>query len=120
MNAILFLIILISAFALIPLSDYIFNFLESNGILTKVTIASNDLSPRKIFQFMMFLIAGFSAFPVVVRFFIFMQIKIGNSELPLVKFLQAHEQACVIFVWCFLIIGLCIALPGSIEDFTID
>lgn len=120
MNAMLFLIILISAFALIPLSNYIFNFLESNGILTKITIASKDLSPRKIFQFMMFLIAGFSAFPVAVRFFISMQIKIGNGELPLVKFLQAHEQACIIFVWCCLILGLCFALPGSIEDFTVD
>jgi hypothetical protein len=120
MNTKLFLIIFISAIALIPLSDFIFNLLESNGILTKLTIGAKVLSPRKIFSFTMFLVIGFSIWPLVVKLFVFLQIKIGNAELPLVKFLQSHEQAFVIVVWCCLILGLCIALPDSISDFTID
>jgi len=120
MNTKLFVILFVSAFALIPLSDYIFNFLAANGILTKVTIASKVLSPRKLFQFAMFLVMGFSAFPIVIKVFVVMQIKLGNGALPIVKFLQSHQQAAVIGIWCFLIIGLCIALPDSINDFTVD
>ena len=61
MNTKLFLIIFISAIVLIPLSDFIFNLLESNGILTKIAIGTNVLSPRKIFSFAMFLVIGFSS-----------------------------------------------------------
>lgn len=120
MNTKLFLIIFISAVVFIPLSNFIFNFLESNNMLNKLTIGTKDLSPRKLFSFAMFLVVGFSIWPLVVKLFVFLQIKIGNAELPLVKFLQSHEQAFVIVVWCCLILGLCIALPDSISDFTID
>jgi hypothetical protein len=116
MNAKLFLIICVAAFALIPLSDPIFNSFESTGVVTKITIDSRDVSLCTIFQFVMFLVMGFSIWPPVLRLFLFLQIKIGNAELPLVKFLQAHEQGFVYFVWCMLFIGLCIALPGSIKE----
>ena len=116
MNTKIFLIIFVSAFALMLLSDAIFNILESNGVLTKLTIGSRDVSPCTIFQFAMFCVLGFSIWPLAVKLFIFLQIKIGNAELPLVKFLQSHEQAFVYGVWCMLILGLCIALPDSIKE----
>jgi len=34
-----------------------------------------------------------------------MQIKIGNGELFLVKFFQAHEQAAVYGCWIMMVIG---------------
>ncbi len=116
MNAKLFLIICVSAFALIPLSDPIFNSLESKAVVTKITIDSRDVSLCTIFQFAMFLVMGFSIWPPVLRLFLFLQIKIGNAELPLVKFLQSNEKAFIYFVWCMLFIGLCIALPGSLKE----
>jgi hypothetical protein len=116
MNAKLFLAIFVAAFALIPLSDPIFSSLEAKGVVTKITIDSREVSLCTLVQFAMFLVMGFSIWPVMVRVFIFLQIKIGNAELPLVKFLQAHEQGFIFFVWCMLIFGLCIALPGSVQE----
>lgn len=116
MNAKLFFLIFVSAFALLPLSDPIFSSLEAEGIVTKITIDSRDVSLRALFQFVMFLVMGFSIWPLAVKLFIFLQIKIGNTGLPLVTFLQAHEQGFVYCVWCMLVIGLCIALPGSIKE----
>jgi hypothetical protein len=59
---------------------------------------------------------GFSIVPLAVKLFIFLQCKIGNAELFLVKFLQSHEQGFVFGVWAFFIIGLCIALPAGIKN----
>lgn len=116
MNRKLFLAIFLSAFALIPLSNPVFNSLESRGVVTKIIIDSREVSLCTMFQFLMFLVMGFSIWPPVVKLFVFLQIKIGNAELPLVKFLQSHEQGFIYGVWCLLIIGLCIALPGSIKE----
>ena len=116
MNTKIFLIIFVSAFALILLSDPIFNSLAPNGIETKATLASRDVSLQALFQFTMFLVLGFSIWPPVVKLFVFLQIKIGNAGLPLVKFLQSNERAFIYFVWGMLLIGLCIAFPGSIEE----
>jgi hypothetical protein len=116
MNTKLFLIIFVSAFALMLLSAVVFNSLESKGVMTKITIVSRAVSLQALFQFAMFLVMGFSIWPLAVKLFIFLQIKIGNAELPLVTFLQSHEQGFVYCVWCVLIIGLCFALPGSIKE----
>jgi hypothetical protein len=69
-----------------------------------------------IFGFTIFCVLGFSIVPLAIRFFVTMQIKIGNAELFLVKWLQAHETGTIIGVWIFLIIGLCMALPSAIKD----
>ena len=116
MHTKVFLMLFVAAFALMLLSDPIFNSLEAKGLATKVTLKSRDVSISALFQFAMFCVLGFSIWPLAVKLFIFLQIKMGNAGLPLVAFLQAHEQGFVYGVWCLLIIGLCIALPGSIEE----
>ena len=116
MNAKLFLIIFVSAFALILLSDPIFNSLAPNEIETNGTLESRAVSLQALFQFTIFLVLGFSIWPLVVKLFVFLQIKIGNAGLPLVKFFQSNEKAFINFVWCRLLIGLCIAFPGSTEE----
>jgi hypothetical protein len=66
--------------------------------------------------FILFLILGFSVIPLFVRLFVVMQIKIGHGELAPIKFLKENEKVVVYCIWAFLAIGLCIALPGSIEE----
>lgn len=116
MNIKIFLIIFVSVLGVFILSAVIGNILESNGMLTREVIGSKGATAVKIFYFVLFCVLGFSIVPLAIRFFIFMQVKIGNSELFLVQFLQAHEKGVVLGVWCMLIIGLCIAVPGSIKD----
>jgi hypothetical protein len=116
MNIKIFLIIFVSVLGVFILSAVIGNILESNGMLTREVIGSKGATAVKIFYLVLFCVMGFSIVPLAIRFFIFMQVKIGNSELFLVQFLQAHEKGVVLGVWCMLIIGLCIAVPGSIKD----
>ncbi len=116
MNAKLFLIIFASAFLLLIFSYPTFNFLESIGVLTRETIGSKKETILQTFQFVMFCVMGFSIVPIMIRLFVFLQLKIGNAEVPLVQFLQAHEQGFVLGVWCFFIVGLCIIVPGIIKN----
>lgn len=116
MNTKVFLIIFISAFGLMILSAVIGNILESNGTLTVETIGSKSVTAIKIFYFVLFCIMGFSIVPFVIRLFVSSQIKIGNGELFLVRFLQGNEQSVVFGVWIMFIIGLCIAVSAAIKD----
>ena len=95
-------------------SAIIGNILEANGTLN--TLSPNVTSAVMIFYFALFCVLGFSIVPLAIRFFIAMQIKIGNEELFLVKWLRAHEQGFVFGVWIMFIIGLCISLPAAIKD----
>ena len=114
MNTKICLTIFASAFGLLIVSAIIGNILESNGTLK--TLSPNATSAVMIFYFALFCVLGFSIVPLALRFFISAQIKIGNGELFLVKWLQAHEQGFVFGVWIMFIIGLCISLPAAIKD----
>ena len=114
MNTNTCLIIFASAFVLMIVSAIIGNILEANGTLNK--LSPNVTSAVMIFYFVLFCVLGFSMVPLAIRFFIAMQIKIGNGELFLVKWLQAHEQGFVFGVWIMFVIGLCISLPAAIKD----
>jgi hypothetical protein len=95
-------------------SAIIGNILESNG--TVKALSPKGIAVVKMFYFALFCVLGFSMVPLAIRFFIAMQIKIGNEELFLVKWLRAHEQGFVFGVWIMFIIGLCISLPAAIKD----
>jgi len=114
MNTKICLIIFSSAFGLLIVSAIIGNILESNGTLK--TLSPQGIAAVKLFYFALFCVLGFSIVPMALRFFISAQIKIGNAELFLVKWLQAHEQGFVFGVWIMFIIGLCISLPAAIKD----
>ena len=114
MNTKTCLIIFASAFVLMIVSAIIGNILEANGTLNK--LSPNVTSAVMIFYFALFCVLGFSIVPLAIRFFIAMQIKIGNEELFLVKWLRAHEQGFVFGVWIMFIIGLCMAIPSAIKD----
>jgi hypothetical protein len=54
--------------------------------------------------------------PLFLRLFVKMQIKIGNGEVFLIKWLQRHEQKVVYGVWVMYLIGLMISLPSAIRE----
>ena len=116
MNTKLFLIILASAFGLIIIGAVVGGVMESRGMLTEETISQKGITAVKIFFFALFCIICFAVVPIVIRYFIVLQIKIGNEGLFLIQWLQAHERAVVYGAWGVFIIGLCISLPAAIKD----
>jgi hypothetical protein len=47
----------------------------------------------------------FAVVPLAVRFFIAMQIRIGNGDFVLVKFFSAHEREVVYAFWALIVLG---------------
>lgn len=54
--------------------------------------------------------------PLFVKLFIVMRIKIGNSEVALIKLLQEKEKVVIIFLWTIMVIGFCFAIPAGLKD----
>ena len=109
-------VVLLSCLGIFILSAVVNGILESsetfdlNAVDPKINMAMN------IFYFVLFLGIGFSIVPLMVKLFIFMQVKIGNGEFFLVKFIREHEQGFVYSVWGIFIVGLMIALPSAIRE----
>ena len=110
MNTKVFLAIFISTILIAILGSV----LASRGKLSWLGAKENKV--MVIFGFTLFCILGYSIIPLAIKFFVTMQIKIGNGELLMVKWLQGHEVGTVIGVWIFLLIGLCMAIPSAIKD----
>lgn len=107
------LIIFIAALVILIVSAIIGNILESSGTFGR--LSPNAVCAVKIFYFTLFCILAFSIIPLVLSYFISMQIKIGNADVFLIKWLQVHEKGVVFGFWAFYIIGLCIALPAVLK-----
>jgi len=114
MNKKVCLIVFASAFGLFVVSALIGNMLEPSGDVK--TFSPKVRTAVKVFYFALFCVLGFFIVPLAIQFFVTMQIKIGNGDLFLVKWLQAHDLGTVIGVWIMFIIGLCISLPAAIQD----
>jgi len=69
----------------------------------------------KLIYLMFFLVMAFSLVPVVLHFFFSVQIKIGNGDLVLIRWLAANEPLVVYSVWGMLVSGLVIALPAVVK-----
>jgi len=93
---------------LIIVSAVIGNILETKGLITKEMKGSNGATAVLAFYFGLFCVMAFSLVPVALRFFLNMQVKIGNAEFVLIRWLQAHEQSVVYGFWGIIIIGLII------------
>ena len=104
----LFSIIFLGTLGLIIVSAIIGNILEAKGILTKEMIGANGVKTVLVFYFSLFCVMAFSLVPLVLRFFLNMQVKIGNEDFFLIRWLQVHEQSVVYGFWGLIIIGLII------------
>jgi len=114
MNIKICLIIIASTFGLMIAGAVIVNILESNGTLK--TLSPEGIAAIKWTYFILFCIMGFCLVPVVIRYFISAQIKIGNGGHSLIKWLQASEQTVIYGFWCLFVIGLSIGLPVAVKQ----
>jgi hypothetical protein len=105
-----FIYILASSFGLMVLGSVIGGILESSGIVTRESLGARGVALVLMVYIALFCLASFAVVPLALRYFIVMQIKIGNGGLFLVRWLQAHEQGVVYCVWGFFGVGLGIAL----------
>jgi hypothetical protein len=64
----------------------------------------------------LFFLLCFTIVPVILRVFVRLQTWIGNTELPLVKFLQQHEYTVTYVVWGIMAVFILIMLPTIIKD----
>ena len=80
MNTKIFLVILASAFGLIIIGSVVGGVMESRGMLTEETLGPKGITIIKIIYFTLFCIICFAVVPVVIRYFIVLQTKIGSKE----------------------------------------
>jgi hypothetical protein len=116
MNTKLYLIILASAFGLLIVGSIVGNMLESSGRFDSESLGPRGITALKIFFFTLFCIICYAAVPLLIKAFIVLQLKVGNGESFLVKFVQAHEQAVTYGFWAMCAIGICISLPAAIKE----
>lgn len=109
-------IILAAAAGLIGIGAVAGYLLESAGRLDAETIGAQGILVIKIFHCGLFLLLGFALVPLVVRYFIRMQIRIGNGARLPIRWLRAHEAAVVYGFWCLIVVGVCLALPAALKD----
>lgn len=111
-----YVIILVSCFSVFILSAIINGILESSGTFNMAAIDPKIMTAIKGIYFILFLAIGFSFIPLMLKLFIFLQLKIGNGEFILIKFLQKYEQVVVYCAWGMCLLGLVISLPSAIKD----
>jgi len=116
MNTKLYIIILASSFGLIILGSIIGGILESSGTLTREILGVRGDTILLMISFALFCVMAFALVPLVIRFFIVMQIKIGNGEFFLIQWFQAHEHTVVYCAWGMLVLGLVIIFSLAKND----
>ena len=65
-----------------------------------------------------FLVFVYMLVPLLLRGFLQAQVRIGNTELPLVRWLLSHERTAWFAVWAVWTLGLAIGLPFAIHDWS--
>ena len=105
MNVKICLIVFLSALGVFIVGAIIGNILESKGTVSAETIGPKGVTGIKVAALALFCVMIFAFVPLAVRFFISMQIKIGNGEFFLIRFFQAHEQAIVYSGWILIVAG---------------
>jgi|GEM_PF-648415 hypothetical protein len=65
-----------------------------------------------------FLVFVYMLVPLLLRGFLQAQVRIGNTELPLVRWLLSHERTACFAVWTVWTLGLAIGLPFAIHDWS--
>ena len=63
-----------------------------------------------------FLVFVYTLVPLLLRGFLQAQVRIGNTELPLIRWLLSHERSAWFAVWTIWTLGLAIGLPFAIHD----
>jgi hypothetical protein len=86
--------------------------LESRGYAPDSQLEKTIL----IIYVVLFLALGFASVPILLRVFTTLQARIGNGELPPVRWIRKNEFVISCCVWGFFLLGLIIALPVAFKD----
>jgi hypothetical protein len=65
---------------------------------------------------LLFVVFGFACIGLLVHLFVVLQIRIGNREASMVRFLAQHETGVTLAFWGFLGLGTLVALPFALHD----
>jgi hypothetical protein len=109
------LIVIGTAAALLVIGAVVGNVLESAGVLTRETLGPKGIAAVKILFVLLFCIFGFAAVPLLIQYFIHLQIRIGNAEAAPIRWLQAHERGVVYACWSLIVAGLAMGLPAALR-----
>jgi hypothetical protein len=90
--------------------------LLSKGALTKEVIGAPVFTLLFIIYIVLLFIMFFPLVPVIIRFFINAHIRLGNSDLPLIKWMRNNEKKVTFYIWAFYLIILSVALPVLVQD----
>jgi hypothetical protein len=102
------LLAFLAAFGLMIVAAIIGNILEATGVLVPEKMGPNGIVAVFGVYFGLFCLICFTIVPLAVRIFIAGQIKIGNGELVIIKWLRKHENAVVFAYWGVFVLGLAI------------
>jgi len=110
-----FLISFVVSFALIILGSFAGRALEagSKGI-TKPPDPKRALKV-KLFFLCLFWVMAFSLVPVALHLFTAMQMRIGNGDVPAVRWLIAHEPSVVYWVWALFTAGTVFGISAAVK-----
>jgi hypothetical protein len=78
------------------------------AVLASMQAATADLLAR-VAILLLFCIFGFSYIGLMLHVFIVLQVRIGNGEVPMIRFLSGHETGLTFAFWGFLGVGTLIA-----------
>lgn len=109
MDTKLFVILFSTSFILMLLGALIGGMLESSGAVTREALGSKGIVVIMVVYGALYCLMAFSLVPLALKVFIALQIKIGNSEHFLVKWVRENERAIVHGVWGLFVAGLLIA-----------
>jgi hypothetical protein len=112
MNIKLYLVIIASAFSVMIVGSILGGILGSRGYTSNPQLEKTVM----IIYVVLFLVVGFAAVPILLRVFTTMQTRIGNGDLPPVRWIRKNEFLISCCVWGFFLLGLIIALPAAFKD----
>jgi hypothetical protein len=115
MNTKPFLVAMGVAFGLVILGSIAGGILQSAFKLTTDQIDPVWVRVVKLAYLALLGVIGFSLVPVLLNWFVAMQIRIGNGELALIKWLSAHQWQVIYAFWGLYAVGLAIAIPAAIR-----
>ena len=95
----------LAALGLMLAAAIIGNVLEAKGIVTRETLGPDGISAVIALFIGLFCLVCLTLIPLVIQVFIRGQIRIGNGELRVIKWLREHENAVVLAFWGLFVLG---------------
>lgn len=109
-------VIVLTCLGLMIAGAIIGGFLESSGAVSREALGARGIALIILGYFMLFCVMAFALVPLLVRAFLAMQVKAGNGEKPVIRWLRAHAQSVIHGFWILFIAGLIIAVALAINE----